>query len=190
MENPYAPPAADVSRIPILDHDAETIRKEHLQHEASIQGLGSLYLLGGLLGTIAFVAIFGIAVIGMTGSSEVAPMGVPELVAGGVLAALCAFQLWLGTGLRKLKPAVRVPAIILSALGLLGFPLGTIISAYFLYLVAGQKGKMVLSARYNEIVRATPHIQYRTPMWLWVLLGLIVGLLVVAVVFGVMSADS
>jgi hypothetical protein len=73
----------------------------------------------------------------------------------------------------------RVPAIILAVIGLLGFPIGTLLNAYVLWLLASRKGRMVLSAEYASIVEATPHMKYRTPIVLWILLGVIVLLVVV-----------
>ena len=65
-------------------------------------------------------------------------------------------------GLRNLRPWVRIPTIILSIIGLIGFPLGTLISAYILYLMFAAKSKMVFSPEYREIIAATPHLRYRT----------------------------
>ena len=49
LNNPYrAPVTADAPPLQDIDSDAVTIRREHLKHEASIQGMGSLYVLGGI----------------------------------------------------------------------------------------------------------------------------------------------
>lgn len=178
MNNPYAPPQSNVLPNAVQDSESESIRKANLKHEASVQGMGTLYLLGGGLGALAMIASIAAAV------SSAGRMGVPELLIVTVLAAIYIFMFWVGLGLRKLKPYVRIPAIILAAIGLLGFPIGTLISSYFLYLVASQKGKMVLSEHYNEIVRSTPHIRYKTPLWLWVLILLIILVVIALVALG------
>ena len=67
-----------------------------------------------------------------------------------------------------------------AALGLLAFPIGSIISLFILILLCRPKGIRVLSPDYREVIAATPHIKYRTPIWIWVLLGLIVLALVAA----------
>lgn len=80
-----------------------------------------------------------------------------SLVAGLIL-AYSVFRLWTGLQLCFLQPGARVPVIVLSAIGLLGFSIGTIVSAYFLYLVAGAKELYVLSPAFAEVRRSTPHI--------------------------------
>ena len=77
--------------------------------------------------------------------------------------------------------ATRVPVAILSGIGLLNFPIGTLINAYILYLVFSAKGQYVLSRPYAEIIRQTPHVRYRSSALLIVLL-IIIGLIVAAVV--------
>jgi hypothetical protein len=84
--------------------------------------------------------------------------------------------------LRRLKPGARTPAIVMSGLGLLAFPLGTLINGYILWLLLSRKGSFILSPAYGPIVEATPHIKYRTSVWVWILLGLIVALLVAGVI--------
>jgi hypothetical protein len=82
-----------------------------------------------------------------------------------------------------LQPWVRIPATIVSVLGLAGVPLGTLISLYALWLIHSRKGRLVLSPEYSEIVEATPHIKYRTPIWVWIVLAVLVagiGLLMVS----------
>jgi hypothetical protein len=71
----------------------------------------------------------------------------------------------------------------LSVLGLLNFPIGTVISIYFIYLLVSAKGQFVMTPEYAAIRAVTPHIRYKTPIWLWVVLGLLVLLLLPLLVF-------
>jgi hypothetical protein len=64
---------------------------------------------------------------------------------------------------------------------LLAFPLGTLINGYILWLVFSTKGKTILSNDYAAIVAATPHVRYRIPIVVWILIGLLTLLLVVSV---------
>lgn len=160
----------------------EALRREHLTHEASIQSVGSLYCLGGFL--VALVAVASL-VGGAVGSSETGPAAVG--VGAGmavVLGGIAAIQFWVGLGLRRLNPKATIPATILAAIGLFGFPLGTLINGYVLYLLHSRKGKVVLGEGYREIVQATPHIRYKTPAWLIV----VVVLLVLLVLIGIATA--
>ena len=62
----------------------------------------------------------------------------------------------------------------MAAIGLLGFPVGTLINAYILYLLLSKKGALILSPAYAEIRRATPHIRYRMPVWNWIVIAIVV----------------
>ena len=74
--------------------------------------------------------------------------------------------------------------MILAAIGLIGFPVGTLISAYILYLLGCQKGVQVFSDEYAEVIAATPHIKYRSSK---LVIGLVV-LLVALIVIGLIAA--
>ena len=174
--NPYAPPAAELARG--VGSEAEEIRRELLNHEASIRGVGTLYLVGFWLSLVGTLTIGGLMVADPSGFAF-----------GMVL--FYAFFTWLyrylGRGLRDLNPRVRPGVTLLHVLGLLAIPLGTLISAYILWLIHGEKGKRVLSDEYREIVAQTPHIQYKTPVWLVVLGLLFLGLLAFFVITAVMA---
>jgi hypothetical protein len=169
--NPYATPKAIVAD-PGAARGGEAVREEHLSHEASIKAAGSLFMLGGLLVSFAAFSVI------VTTASE-ARENLAVVAIGVVLVVLAAANFVVGWGLRMLRIWARVPAIILAVIGLLGFPIGTLLNAYVLWLLASRKGRMVLSAEYASIVEATPHMKYRTPIVLWILLGLIVLLVVV-----------
>ncbi|WDE97341.1 hypothetical protein PQO03_05170 [Lentisphaera profundi] len=164
--NLYASPTADLQD----DSNAgefEQIRNTYLKHEASVQSVGSLYTLGALfLGFAAIASFFS---------------GETEVLIGGVLLALAALYGWLGMSVRKLKRGSKIAVGILSGIGLLGFPIGTIINAYILYLVFSEKGKIVFSDEYRDAIAATPHIKHKTSTILKVFLGLLLLVLAFAV---------
>ena len=157
----------------------EVVRNAYLKHEASVQAVGSLYLLGAVILTlVGTITLAGLA----TSSGNAAAHDTQATQIGGVLCVgLGLLQLRVGLWLRKLNPKARTPATILSAIGLLGFPIGTLINAYVLYLLRSKKGEMVLSPYYQEVVASTPHIKYKTPVIVWVLLGLLVTLLILGI---------
>jgi formate/nitrite transporter FocA (FNT family) len=61
---------------------------------------------------------------------------------------------------------------------LLYFPIGTLIGAYVLYLMFGQKGRQILSPTYQDIIAATPQVRYQRSTADWIALGVLVLLLV------------
>lgn len=170
--NPYAPPAARVDDPGGANSEAEAIRREHIGHEASVKSVGILYYLAGVLLMLAgFFSLF---------APPKPDDGPPVLVMAAVFFVLGVGQLLAGWGVRQLRPWARILGIVLSLLGLLGFPIGTLINAYILYLFLAKKGRRIFAADYEAIVEATPHVKYRTSIVVWIFLALIVVLIVLA----------
>lgn len=185
-ENPYAAPKAPVADP--ASTDAERIRKEHVKHEASVQSAGCLYYLSGAGLAMYALAMFALIFVGPEAGEEQLATGA---VAGGMslaFAAMSAAFIAVGRGLRRLRGWVKVPVGILSGLGLLGFPMGTLINGYILYLVFSGKGSTVLSPEYQEVVRQTPHVKYRTPVVVWIFLGLLVAVIGFVAVMAILDS--
>ncbi len=147
-----------------VSNQSEQIRKAHIKHEASVKSIGLLYFLGSAIMILA-------GLVGFLSDK-----------AGGALVALFllilgAAQICAGIGLRGLKPWARVPTGILSGLGLLAFPFGTLINGYILYLVFSKKGATVFSEGYKRVIEETPQIRYRTSIVVWILLALLLLLI-------------
>lgn len=192
QENPYAAPQTD----PFLEgaevSSAEAIRKEHIKHEASVKSIGLLYAIGAfflLLGGAGLFVLFFLTAAGQAGGAE--PDGVSfvfTLILSCFYVGLGVLQGFMASGLRKLKPWARWAAVVFSVLGLIGFPIGTLISAYFLYLLLSEKGTMVFSPEYKDIIAQTPHIKYQTSRVLLVVLILFLVLfltLIAALLIGI-----
>ena len=180
-DNPYQAPAVQEVLAPAaLLTEAEEIRTQHLKHEASIKGVGFLYLLGGVAVALSLVGLF--ALFGKMSSLSGHAMGGRELIVTGMLGLIGVAQFISGWGLRKLRPWAKVPAAVLAGLSLLSIPVGTLLGGYTLYLLFSAKGRVVLSPDYAEIVAQTPHLRYRTPLWIWIAL-LVILLLVVGLAF-------
>lgn len=168
--NPYAPPQAAVADISEAPSEAEAIRREHIKHEASIRSVGILYYLsGGLMALIAAMFVAGLTDINF---------GIGLAVVYGALAAL---SIVVGHQIRALRPWARIAAIVLSVIGLFGFPLGTLINGYILYLLLSKKGQRIFASDYADIVAATPHVKYKTSIVLWIILGVLLLLILAAV---------
>jgi hypothetical protein len=165
---------------PIVSPAAEEMRKKYLSHEASIKSIGFLYYLGG---TALTLAAFGSAATIFSGQAK------PETMAIAVFFVIFAVaQIWVGSGLRRLRTWARIPTAILSGIGLLGFPLGTLINGYILYLVLSQKGATVFSADYQAVIQQTPHIKYRTSPVVWIIVGLVLLLIIGGITAAVLSS--
>lgn len=175
--NPYQAPTAVVDDvIDSANPQAESIRREHINHEASIKAVGTLY----------YLSMLGLAVVGLTSALSTAAVGGAGrggIIVGAVMVVMAVALFMVGRGLRTLRPWVRIPTVLLSILGLFGFPIGTLINGYIIWLILSKKGRLVLSPEYAAIVEATPQVKYRTSIVVWTLLGVIV--LLVAAVFAV-----
>ncbi len=177
-ENPYASPLADSSIVVPRPSSAESIREEFISHEASIKSIGLLYALGAVLMVFVGLIILGGTLFGSmrSGGAE----------AETIILVVAIFYLGLGLlqgaiayGLRTLQTWARYVAVVFSALGLIAIPIGTIISGYFLYLLLSQKGTMVFSEEYKQIILETPHVKRKTSVVAMVLLALLIVVLFV-----------
>lgn len=169
---------------------AVQLRTQHLGHEASLRSVGVLYLVGGILTSLGGLLML-IGALRLMGNPNLAQSNQPVLIAatiGLVLLVVGGLQAACGFHLRRLRPLARIPVGIISALGLLAVPLGTLINGYILYLLFSKKGRFILSPEYQAIVAATPEIKYRTSIVIWILLGLvlvfIVGAIGASTIFG------
>ncbi len=79
---------------------------------------------------------------------------------------------WLAFHLFRLDYERRGRLFTLGVLALLAVPLGTFLSAYLLYLLASEKGRRVLHRGLSRVIAATPHIRYRSP---WILGIVLIG---------------
>lgn len=178
--NPYeAPQTFDAPNLP--PDDPEAIRKSHINNETSIKSIGALYYLAG-----AFFLIGGIASFANVSSIEdLSDLG--EAAAYGLFLFFGFILFVVASAIRKLKPWSRIGIGILSGIGLLAFPMGTLINAYILFLTFGKKGRMIFSDRYKEIIALTPHVKCRTSKPVWIILGIVVAIIVgstIAIVSG------
>ena len=98
---------------------------------------------GGVLGALAFAApaILGLvaAFIGQSGDPDAAAagtvLGITGVAASVFFAVLAVPYIATGWGLWQLKPWARIVGIVIGALGLISFPLGTLIGIYALVIL-------------------------------------------------------
>jgi hypothetical protein len=167
QHNPFAAPTAPLTDA---DLDAEQTRREHLNAEASIKSVGSLYMLTAILIVVGIIFLYAQLGNGVRTAASTAYLqqSVPLLAMSGFFA-------WLALSLRRLKPWSRVVGTVFSVIGLIGFPIGTLINGYILYLFWSEKGRMIFSEEYKEVIATTPHIKYKTSILVKLILALLVG---------------
>jgi hypothetical protein len=214
-DNPFAAPEVAVRRQQSLFggdlSEAETIRRKYLNHEASIQAIGFLNLLGGVFciigGVVAVFFGFSTAAVGPAGEP------LPRLLIGGFgifYVLLGAFSIAIGSGLKNLRNWARVTMAVLIGLSLIfnvitllralimdntatlipsliAVGVGSIIPFLFIRLMVSEKGKMVCSPEYAAIRSQTPHFKYPWGYIIkWVLL-FILGMFLLGVLGAVMQ---
>lgn len=173
--NPYQPTLGVSDGLPSGENRYEVLRQRHLKQEASIRSIGTLYYLNaGFFGITAVICLIGFAASAQNGRADPA-----LLVVSVVIAGLAAGIFVVARGLRQLKDVPRVFAILFSALGLLAFPFGTLISGYFLYLLCSANANIIFSDEYREAVRQTPHMKYKSSIVALILVALLIVVLVV-----------
>lgn len=175
--NPYAPPKARVEDVVQADSRAEEVRRKYIKHETSIRACGILDYLGG----VAF-CLLGVGMMATDFSVSNAFAVRTMVTVGAVYLVIGILSIIAGFGIRRLRPWARVVSVILSAIGLLEVPIGTVINGYILYLLVSKKGQIIFTADYAEIVAATPHVRYRSFLVLWVVLGVLLALILLGVV--------
>lgn len=153
--NPYAPPLSESPLQSRSSAEFEQVRKEHLNCEIGIRTVSLFYFL-------ASCASFAAASLFLTRGGDISPLARMVLVLA--LGGMAVLQFWVGSGMRSLKPRVRVPAGFIALMSLVGSaagggPMLVIVYIYILCLVFSEKGKMVFSPQYQEVLAATPHIK-------------------------------
>ena len=168
-ENPFATSAiAEALVDPAIENldEAAQVRHEHLNRETSVRAIGSLFYLGTLVlilfATFTVRSSFPLPDDGRPVTTKLFEFGILGLV---VLFAVV--QGWVAHGLRTLNGSVRLWAVVLSALGLINFPVGTVINFYFIYVLVSELGRFVMTPQYAAVRAATPHLHSTTPIWLW-----------------------
>lgn len=106
--------------------------------ETHVKVIAWLYIILGILGLLAA----GIVVLAVAGggliSGDRTAITITTIVAavvGGLLVLLSAPGIVAGIGLLGFHPWARILAIVLSVLNLPGFPMGTILGIYALYVL-------------------------------------------------------
>lgn len=182
--NPFQTPQADLNAPLELSGDAavaEQIRREHIGHEVSIKSSALLYGLGGIVGLVAGIAIL-VHLAAQSGERFRFSLTIASVAIG-----LAVLQFVAAIGLRRLRRWARIVATIATIPGLFQFPFGSLIGGYFLYLFWSKKGNMIFSDEYPPIVALTPHVRYRTSIWVWILLGVLLLFLAMGIVASMLT---
>lgn len=153
---------------------ATEIREAHVRHESRLRAVGWLYAF--------FAAALGMVAAGLWRDSGGPPQPGDGFFRGLIVfaALMAAASLVLAAGFLRLNPWVRLPATIVSGLGLLLIPVGTILHGYILMQVWSPQGQRILKPDYADIIAATPEVRFRRTAGDWVAAVLLVAAAAVA----------
>ncbi|MCY2974555.1 MAG: hypothetical protein NTW52_07780 [Planctomycetota bacterium] len=151
--NPYAPVTGKAVNSPTSirdDADAESIRRKHLSHEASVKSFGVLHILVGVLSVLWGALMFHMGLVGLARtSSQNVSESIFSVVLGVVVVVLGIAYTYAGLCMRSLNQSGKVLAIVMAAVGLLAVPFGTLISLYILWVLLSEKGSIIFSPSIN-----------------------------------------
>lgn len=176
IDNPYSPPSAKIDDRVDATSGMEQIRQENIRHEVQLKSIGSLYGLAGFLLGVSTISMLAM----LMGNDNNLPAEQSPIFTGmlAFYLILSVILLAMAYGYRKLMPWVKIPGTVLSAFGLLGVPVGTLINGYILYLIWCKQGQTILAVGYQDIIRATPHVRYKRTLGDKIALGIVIALLV------------
>jgi len=181
-DNPFrAPSTVEVARQNNIEGDAVAIRRHHLSHEASIQGVGSLYILGGVIVVFAGLS-FAANLTNFPGGGRLHGTEIAlSLVMCASLFGIGFLYFVTGLGMKKVRPWTKIPGTLLAVIGLVVIPVGTLLSIYTFYLLYSSKGNVVLAESYQGIIAVTPEIKYKTPTYVKALAIALIAMLVLLI---------
>ena len=115
-----------------------------------VKVLGWLYIILGALGLLAAgIVILAVAGGGLISGDRTAitVTFIVAAVVGGIIILLSAPGVIAGIGMLAFKPWARILGLILGILNLPGFPLGTILGLYSLYVLLDDETSHLFNAR-------------------------------------------
>jgi hypothetical protein len=168
--NPSTPSDVAVAKPSEINPTPETVRRAHLYQEASLQALGILF---SLIGVVVLIAtIFALSTTGNRGL-EIRPgiWGVVDVTAYtvGIVSTLT-----VGYSVGHLRRWTRIPAIVLCSIFVLRIGDGTLIFGYFLYVLLSAKGRRVFAADYPSILATTSQIKYPRSTVVWTVVAALI----------------
>jgi hypothetical protein len=129
--------------------------------DTHVKVLAVLYILLSALGLCFALLIFfalgtAASIVGMSAPPEDAAIAVPILGMGATAVGIFMLLLSLpgfvtGWGLLKLRPWARVLGIVLAAISLINFPVGTAIGVYGLWVLLTRETERLFNAPASEI---------------------------------------
>ena len=158
--NPYAPPKADLD--PPVTGTSISARASMLKYEVAIRSEGTVFLFGGLI-------LFAVGSIILAFHRHYWIEGLSALV-------VAALAFWVDYGLQRLRGSARTVGMILAGIGLIGFPVITLVSLHILFVIGNKAARAVFTPDYARIIAATPHINHNQSQTFRILLILVVGL--------------
>lgn len=159
--NPYAAPLTEPEAFDPFQQDDTQIRQQFIDCEANVRSIGELMVVGG--GILATGSVILLA----AGSSRLRAVLLLVLMLLGI------GQYMVGLRVRKFLPRGRIAAIIFCGLWFFFIPIGTIFGGACLWYLVRPAATFVFTSEYQEVIRRTPHVRFRTSAGSWAILALV-----------------
>jgi len=155
--NPYA--SNPISERALTPQETRAI---YFPLESKLRSAGAIFFFPSIFGLLAAVSVILNGVYLANQPNQSTASHATLLIGLGIgLACIACYLFVICERLRCLSPKARKPAIVIFAIGLLGFPLGTLASIYLLSLLLGERGQFVFSEQYKTLQSQTPELKYR-----------------------------
>ena len=159
--NPYAAPLTEPEAFDPFKQDDTRIRQQFIDCEANVRSIGELMLVGG--GILAI----GSAILLAAGGSALRAVLLFVVMLVGI------GQYCVGLRVRRFLPRARIGAIIFCGLWLFFIPIGTVFGGACLWYLVRPAATFVFTPEYQEVIRRTPHVRFRTSAGSWAFLVLV-----------------
>lgn len=160
--------------------DHEGTRNELGPHERNVRALSLWFWMLGIGSAVAAVSALTKVDRGLANGAS---LGFLQIVLLLIIpwSALFLVGAW---HLPRFTKTGQVLGAVGSALGMVSFPLGTLIGVFALWVLLGKRGQAVFTQEYRAAIAATPQLKYGLSIGTKVALGLLV---LVAILAGMMA---
>lgn len=154
--NPYA--SHPISQQSLT---AQQSRESYFGLESKLRSAGAIFFFPSIFGLFGGSILIVIGILMLQMKNQPTGRGVLVIGLGIAIGGIAYYLFVICERLRSLSPKARKPAIVISTVGLLGFPFGTLASVYMLSLLLGERGRFVFSEQYQTLRAKTPELKYR-----------------------------
>jgi len=172
--NPYAPPTELIVSDQLVSLDRllevpDVSRSEYIVHESKIKTIGLVYLITAPLLLSAVVIGFCTEYREFLNQAYTPLWGMITLISlFFIIQAYAGYSLW------RLRYRGKPLATVVICIGMVGFPLITMLSIYCAHVLRSKMTKIIFSPEYLRVISATPRYKLKPPVFFLVSVFLVI----------------